>query len=96
MVAATAPAVEQSVKPAPDVEDPRWRPVLHLHCAFTVDLLLPGFHVKNFLALRVGSVVGTGWGATRDVPLRVNGTLIGWGEMESTGNCLAVRVTELA
>jgi hypothetical protein len=31
-----------------------------------------------------------------DVPLRVNGILIGWGELEAAGARLAVRVTELA
>jgi len=96
MSAATASAVEQPAKPSPDAEEPRWRPVLPLHCQFTVDLLLPGFKVRDFLALHPGSVVGTDWAATRDVPLRVNGILVGWGEMESSSNQLAVRVTELA
>jgi flagellar motor switch/type III secretory pathway protein FliN len=41
-------------------------------------------------------VVRTNWQAVRDVPLRVNGALIGWSEFEVVGNRLAVRVTELA
>jgi flagellar motor switch/type III secretory pathway protein FliN len=32
----------------------------------------------------------------RDVPLRVNGNVIGWSEFEVVGDTLAVRLTELA
>jgi len=77
-------------------EDPRWKPVLDLPCQLTVDLPLPNFKVADFLKLQRGSVMATGWRVTHDVPLRVNGTLIGWGEFEGAGNRLAVRVTELA
>ena len=94
MAAAPAPVVQP--QPAPDSDDPRWRPVLPLRCLLAVDLPLHGIKVRNFLGLHIGSVVGTGWTATRDVPLQVNGIVIGWGEMESSSNCLAVRVTELA
>jgi flagellar motor switch/type III secretory pathway protein FliN len=74
----------------------RWRPLLRLPCELTVDLPLPHFTVADFLALRPGSVVGTNWGLARDIPLRINGTLIGWAEFEGAGNRLAVRLTELA
>jgi flagellar motor switch/type III secretory pathway protein FliN len=74
----------------------RWRPLLGLPCQLTVDLPLPNFKVADFLALRPGSVVGTHWGLARDIPLRINGTLIGWAEFEGAGNRLAVRLTELA
>ena len=77
-------------------DDPRWGAVLDLPCRLTVDLPLPHFKVTDFLKLQVGLVIGTGWRLSHDVPLRVNGTLIGWGEFEGTGNRLAVRVTELA
>lgn len=83
-----------SLSPADELA--RWRPVLRLPCLLTVDVDLPGFKVRNFLALRKGSVLSAGWSLTRDVPLRVNGTLIGWGELEGTGQRLTVRVTELA
>ena len=77
-------------------EEQRWRPVLGLPCQLTVDLQLPNFKVTDFLKLRVGSVIPTEWRITRDVPLRVNGTLIAWGEFEGAGTCLGVRVTGLA
>jgi flagellar motor switch/type III secretory pathway protein FliN len=77
-------------------EDARWRPVLGLPCLLTVDLPVPNFKVADFLRLQAGSLVPTSWRIRRDVPLRVNGTLIGWCEFEGSSNCLAVRLTELA
>jgi flagellar motor switch/type III secretory pathway protein FliN len=77
-------------------EEIRWQPVMALPCLLTVDLPLPGFKVADLLKLRAGSVVGTNWHATRDVPLRINGTLIGWSEFEVVGKQLAARLTELA
>jgi flagellar motor switch/type III secretory pathway protein FliN len=79
-----------------DQDEIRWQPFLRLPIRLTVDLPLPDFKVRDFLALRVGSIVGTQWGLARDVPLAVNGTFIAWGELEGAGQRLAVRATELA
>jgi flagellar motor switch/type III secretory pathway protein FliN len=87
---------EKKTDPAPEGEDPRWQPVLGLPCQLTVDLSVPGFTVSDFLRLRVGSVLGTGWAVTRDLPLRINGTVAGWGELEAAGKRLALRLTDLA
>jgi flagellar motor switch/type III secretory pathway protein FliN len=81
---------------APESEESRWQPFLCLPCRLTVELAVPRFKVRDFLALGAGSVIGTDWGLTRDVPLRVNGTLVGWAELEGASQQLAVRVTELA
>ena len=94
---ATSPAVEKTHPAAtPENEDPRWRPVLGLPCQLTVDLPLPQFKVADFLALRAGSVIASHWRVAHDIPLRINGTLIGWAEFEGAGTRLAVRLTELA
>jgi flagellar motor switch/type III secretory pathway protein FliN len=77
-------------------EEKRWQPVLALPCELTVDLELPGFKVSDLLKLGAGTVLGSVWPVRRDVPLRVNGTLIGWSEFEVVGKKLAVRLTELA
>jgi flagellar motor switch/type III secretory pathway protein FliN len=76
-------------------EDQRWSRVLGLPCELTVDLPLPGFKVADFLKLRPASVIDAHWRLGHDVPLRLNGTLIGWIEFEVVGNNLAVRLTEL-
>jgi flagellar motor switch/type III secretory pathway protein FliN len=101
MAASAAPAVSPAVAAkSPEKketeEEARWRPLLRLPCLLTVEVPGLRLRVSDFLALRPGSVVATHWGVSRDVPLRINGTLIGWGELESAGNHLAVRLTELA
>ena len=86
--AATVAVPEQNSDRTTDSEsdEARWQPVLGLPCQVTVDLSLPGFKVRDFLGLHPGSVLATGWGVARDVPLRINGVLIGWGELEGAGN----------
>ena len=81
---------------AAENEDARWQPLLGLPFQLTIDLPLPNFKVADFLRLGADSVVATEWQLSRDVPLRVNGILMGWGELEGSGNRLAVRLTELA
>jgi len=100
----TSPArVPEKVPPNPEAggggeieEDGRWRPVLGLPCEMIVDLPLPGFKIADLLKLRPGSVIDAHWRLGQDVPLRLNGTLLGWIEFEVMGNSLAVRLTELA
>ena len=89
-----APLLNAAVK-ADAAAEARWKPVLDLPCDLQVDLALPGFNIADFLKLRPGSVIDAGWDVNRDVPLRLNGTLIGWIEFEVMGDNLAVRLTEL-
>lgn len=105
MKKATAPAAGEAVETAPNPElervgdsedDARWRPVLGLPCELTVELSLPGFKIADLLRLRAGSVIAAHWRVGQDVPLRLNGTLIGWSEFEVVSDHLAVRLTELA
>jgi flagellar motor switch/type III secretory pathway protein FliN len=81
---------------AQEDEEKRWKPVLGLPCQLSIDLELPGFKVSDLLKLGPGSVLRSDWPVRKDVPLRVNGTLIGWSEFEVVGEKLAVRLTELA
>jgi flagellar motor switch/type III secretory pathway protein FliN len=77
-------------------QDAQWRPVLGLPCDLFVDLPLPAFRIADLLKMRPGSVIDAHWRVGQDVPLRLNGTLLGWIEFEVMGNSLAVRLTELA
>jgi flagellar motor switch/type III secretory pathway protein FliN len=90
------PNLERATDNEAEEEEERWRPVLALPCKLTVDLPLPGFKIADFLNLRPQSVVGSHWRLGHDVPLRLNGTLIGWIEFEAVGDNLAVRLRELA
>jgi len=73
-----------------------WGQVKNLACELTVDIGLTDFKVGDVLKLGRQTVVNTLWQVGRDVPLRVNGVLIGYGEFEVVKNHLAVRLTELA
>jgi flagellar motor switch/type III secretory pathway protein FliN len=93
--AASAASSAESSKPEVE-EDARWRPVMGLPCELTVELPLPDFKIADLLSLRTGAVIEARWRVGQDVPLRLNGTLIGWSEFEVVGRKLAVRLTELA
>lgn len=106
-MAAAAPAlgksadeaeISRTLHPAEEenLDEARWQPVLGLSCDLTVDLPMPNFTIADLLKLRVGSVVNAQWRVGQDVPLRLNGTAIGWIEFEVVAEKLAVRLTELA
>lgn len=65
-------------------------------CELTLEIPVQHFTVRNLLSLRNGTVVETACQHTSDLPLRVNGHLIGWTELELIGKHLGVRITELA
>lgn len=93
--AGDAPAPAEAAGRQETGDDQRWKPVLGLPCELIVDLPIPGFRIADLLHLRPGSVLNALWRVGQDVPLRLNGTLVGWGEFEVMGNSLAVRMTEL-
>jgi len=57
---------------------------------------VPGFRVKDLLALEKGTVVETVHEHSQDVPVRCGGALLVWGEFEVVEQKLAVRITRLA
>ena len=67
-----------------------------LPCQLTLQIPIAGFTVGDLLRMSVGSIFTTPCHYTHDVPLRVNGLLIGWTEFEVVADRLAVRITELA
>lgn len=67
-----------------------------LPCTLAVDLPVVRFRVRDLLCLTKGSVVETGYHQSSDLPLRVNGQLVGWTEFEVVGEQLAVRLTDLS
>jgi flagellar motor switch/type III secretory pathway protein FliN len=73
-----------------------WSQVQKLACEFTVDVPFPRFKIADALSLGRQTVLNSLWRVGKDVPLRVNGELIAYGEFEVVGERLAVRLTELA
>ncbi len=84
-----------STEQSTTVED-RWAEALCLPCRATAEISIQGFTVGQLLALKVNSIVSTGQEEGSEIPVLVNGQVIGWGEFEVAGQRLAVRLVELA
>jgi flagellar motor switch/type III secretory pathway protein FliN len=67
-----------------------------LPCTLALDLPVVNFTVGDLLNLTNGSIVETAYHQSSDLPLRVNGQLVGWTEFEVVGERLAVRLTDLS
>lgn len=81
----------ESPLPGDPLERLHWLP-----CTLTLELQVARFTVADLLQLGPGSIVQTGSHQTSDLPLRVNGRLMGWTEFEVVNEHLAVRLTDLA
>jgi flagellar motor switch/type III secretory pathway protein FliN len=84
----------QLVDKAPDLDPCELLP--WLPCTLTLDLPVVRFSVGDLLTLGIGSIVETAYHQSSDLPLRVNGQLVGWTEFEVVGERLAVRLTDLS
>ncbi len=73
-----------------------WGALVEIPCGLACELEVPKVSVADVLALGPGTVLNTEWRTNRDLPIRVNGKLLGWAEFESAGENLSVRVTEFA
>jgi flagellar motor switch/type III secretory pathway protein FliN len=67
-----------------------------LPCTLVLEIPVIGFNVRDLLGLTIGSIVETAYHQSSDLPLRVNGQLVGWTEFEVVGERLAVRLTDLS
>lgn len=67
-----------------------------LPCILALDIPVVKFTVGDLLKLTRGSIVETAYHQSSDLPLRVNGQLVGWTEFEVVGDRLAVRLTDLS
>ncbi|HEY2461215.1 MAG TPA: FliM/FliN family flagellar motor C-terminal domain-containing protein [Candidatus Acidoferrum sp.] len=77
------------------VGEEEWDEAGWLPCQISVDVPVGHFTVRDLLQLEVGSVLETRSADGADVPVKVNGQLIGWSEFEIVGQRLAIRMTEL-
>lgn len=67
-----------------------------LPCTLVLEVPVVGFKVGDLLGLTTGSIIETTYHQSSDLPLRVNGQLVGWTEFEVVGERLAVRLTDLS
>jgi flagellar motor switch/type III secretory pathway protein FliN len=95
------PTIEaKSTKAPPSLERPQERDpgefLPWLPCTLALDLPVVKFTVGDLLSLTNGSIVETAYHQSSDLPLRVNGQLVGSTEFEVVGERLAVRLTDLS
>lgn len=89
-------------KPTPDsamarVEQHRqWTLLARLPLRLQVQITLPGFKVRDLLALGEGQMVLSAWPTSEDVPLTVGGVQVAWSEFEVVEQRMAIRLTRLA
>ena len=57
---------------------------------------MPGFRVRDLLALKQGLHISTVWPSSEDVPLSTGGAQLAWGEFEVVEQRMAIRLTRLA
>ena len=67
-----------------------------LPCTLTLEVAVVRFTVGTLLGLEVGTVVETAAQQNEDLPLSVNGQLVGMVEIEVVGDNLAVRLAGVA
>ena len=89
----TSVAETQISDPSVRGGDP-WGSLTQLMCSVTLELEVPSLTVGDVLHLANGTVLSTRWRTNRDLPLRVNGRLLGFAEFDSTGDAMGVRLTE--
>lgn len=83
-------------KSEPSVQPDDWAAFQLLSCQLTLQIPIPGFTVAALLRLAPNDVINTHWLQGSDVPLHVNGKLIGWTEFEVIDDHLAARLTQIA
>ena len=69
---------------------------LHVPVSLRVEVPVVALTVGDLFRLEKGSIVSTVQLTGANVPLRVRGRLLAWGEFQVIGEHLAVRVAELA
>jgi flagellar motor switch/type III secretory pathway protein FliN len=71
-----------------------WGVLVDLPCELAIILEMPQIRVANLIGIAAGDVLSTQWQINSDLPLRVNGQLLGWAEFETARENMAVRLTE--
>lgn len=66
-----------------------------LSCVVSVSIPLVGITVRDILDLRIGSILGSAFHRTAELPFACNGKPIAKAEFEVVGNRLAARLTEI-
>jgi flagellar motor switch/type III secretory pathway protein FliN len=89
-------ALPASVSEPINISGVGWEDVQGLPCQLTAELPVAQFTVADLLGLEVGSLIDSRASSRDNVPVRANGSMIGWASFEVSENRFCVRLTELA
>ncbi len=67
---------------------------MELACCLSAKVAIPNLTVRDVLQLSPGAVLNSQWRTNRDLPLQVNGRLLGFAEFDSSEDSVGVRLTE--
>jgi len=73
----------------------KWRGLSWLPCELSPQVAMAQFTVGDLLRLKAGSILSSCCSRTTEIPLYANGQLIGWAELDSVGEHIGARITEL-
>lgn len=73
-----------------------WQRAKSLPCQISVAVEVSGFGLRDLMQLKPGSIVSSQTSSSANLPVRVNGELMAWGDFEVRGSRVSVRLTELA
>ncbi|MDR3764991.1 MAG: FliM/FliN family flagellar motor C-terminal domain-containing protein [Acidobacteriota bacterium] len=88
-------SVPETEPEGPDLP-PHWGSFLALPCTISIEVPVPGLTVAMLLRMAPGDVIPTQCTQGSDVPMQVNGKIIGWTEFEVIEDKLASRLTQIA
>jgi flagellar motor switch protein FliN/FliY len=74
---------------------PQWPLLSQMPMKLDVAVPMPGFKVRDLLALGAGQTLATLWRTSEDVPLKIGGVQFAWSEFEVVEQRMAVRLTRL-
>jgi flagellar motor switch/type III secretory pathway protein FliN len=70
--------------------------LLHIPTSVSVEVPIVALTVRDLFRLEKGSILSTSQPTGANVPLRVGGRLIAWGEFQVVDDQLSLRIAELA
>ena len=72
-----------------------WRAAQPIPFRLSIAVPVTGMKLRDLRELSIGTVFTTGVSASEDVPVRVGGVVLGWGELDNVDGTMAVRLTRL-
>jgi len=95
LVERSADSALEAIAPNAMEMHPAWPMISRLPVKLMVNIPLSGFRVCDLLALEPGQTILSTWVSTEEVPLKVGGLQLSWGEFEVVDQIMALRLTRL-